>query len=652
MKQRSQKTYLLLGSALLCLWLNASPVLAQQVPARTGIDAAELESFLDRFMGERMAARHVPGAALVLVQDGKILLSKGYGYADVENAIPVDPERTVFRLGSVGKVFTAVAALQLVEQGHIDLHTDVNGYLTGFQLPKSYSQPLTLHHLLTHTAGFDGDSLGYAARNPADLVSLEEYVTGSVPPQVRPPGEVHSYCNYCFDLAGYLVEQVSGLPFARYVEERIFHPLGMDQATFVRPEPPALAANRALGYVYRDGGFHEVPPTYQRSATGPAGSLSAPAAEMASLMIALLQGGKFGEGRILDPATADLMQQQQFSHHPTLPGLGYSFEERLVNGLRIASKGGDDPPYSSELILVPEENLGFFVTYNAGNIAFREDLVRAFFDHYYPAAVNPSLQPLALSRDELQRFEGAYRYTRYNTTDASKLNGLLFTFDVRANEDGTLSLAYPGAGQFGCYAPIEPTVFRRVTGGPVSVLGNEVDVGDSLIFRQDGEGRITYLFVPFMSFAFQKLAWYEGSVLQVALWAAMSLLFLSALIAWPLGWLVRRLRHRDTGSQVCASRARWLAGIISALNLLFLVGSLALILSGLLTYGASPLIIALLVVPIVTSLLTHVLLTATAIAWKDHHWTLAGRIYYTLIALAAVAFVGWANYWNLLGFHL
>jgi CubicO group peptidase (beta-lactamase class C family) len=631
--------------------LRTGPALAQDAPAGVAIDAAELEHFVDGFFAEQMAARHIPGVAFVLVQDGELVLSKGHGYADVENEVPVDPERTIFRFGSVGKLFTAVAALQLVEQGRLDLHANVNQSLTALQIPDTYPQPVTLHHLLTHTAGFDDDSLGYSARNAADLVSLAEYVTGSMPPRLRPPGEVHNYCNYCFDLSGYLVEQVSGLPFARYVEEHIFQPLGMDRATFVRPVPPNLAADRALGYVFRDGEYRPAPPAYQRSTPGPAGSLSAPAAELAPFMIALLEGGAWGGQRILQAATAEMMQQQQFSHHPVLPGLGYAFEEAFVNDLRIAAKGGDDPPFSSELVLLPDQKVGFLVISNAPGIAFREDLIQALADHYFPAPIQAPLEPVPLPADDLQRLAGAYRYTRHSHTTANKLNGLALTFNIRANADGSLSAIYPLTGEVGRYAPDEPFVFRRVTGGPLVVLGQEVDLGDTLVFREDDRGRIPYLFVPFKSFALERLTWYEGTWVQLLLLAGLVLTFLLTAIVWPAGWVLARLRRRDSRGRR-PDRAQRLAALVSGLNLLFLMVAVPLILAGELAYGASPLLVALLVIPILTSALALVLIVWTALAWQERRGTRAGRIYCSLVALATVVFAGWAAYWNLLGFYL
>src|SRR5215211_421034 len=117
-------------------------------------DPAEMKAFLDEELGREMEKYHIAGAAVSVVKDGELFFAKGYGYADLENKIPVDPEQTIFRIGSVGKLFTWTAVMQLVEQGKLDLDEDINDYLD-FRIPDTYPQPITLKHLLTHTAGFE-----------------------------------------------------------------------------------------------------------------------------------------------------------------------------------------------------------------------------------------------------------------------------------------------------------------------------------------------------------------------------------------------------------------------------------------------------------------------------------------------------------------
>ena len=221
------------------------PGTAQIVPSQNGpTDATELEAFLDSFFAEEMEDRNIPGAAFVMVKDGEVFLQKGYGFADLDRQVLVDPERTVFRAGSVSKLFTWTAVMQLVEQGMLAPDADVNQYIDEFQVPTTYSQPVNVRALMTHTAGFEDSFIGLYAREEKDFEQLAENVRANVPQLVNAPGLIHSYNNYSATLAGYLVEQTSGLPFAEYVDEFILQPLNMEPfnrrrwriSTFSRPD--------------------------------------------------------------------------------------------------------------------------------------------------------------------------------------------------------------------------------------------------------------------------------------------------------------------------------------------------------------------------------------------------------------------------------
>lgn len=365
------------------------------------IDPTDLEAFMDEFFDKNMEELNIPGAAVVVVKDGKILFIEGYGFADLERQIPVDPAQTIMRVASVSKLFTATAAMQLVEQGLLDLDADVNQYLTALQIPEDYSEPVTLAQLLTHTAGFEDRIIGTATLSADELLPLGEYLEGSVPKRVLEPSSVHSYSNYSFALAGQLIEEVSGTPFAQYVDENILQPLGMSRSTFEQPLPPELAKDFAMGYFVTDGAYE--PGDYLYSQGPPKGSMSSTAEDMARFMIAHLQNGRYEDVQILEEETARQMHEQQFSHHPELPGLGYAFKERFVNGERLIGHGGDIGTYSSQMILHPEDDLGFFVVYNVFNDALRERLIAAFMDRFYgegspataPATVELSQEDLA-----------------------------------------------------------------------------------------------------------------------------------------------------------------------------------------------------------------------------------------------------------------
>src|SRR5215203_1237173 len=267
-------------------------------------DPAELEAFLDKELGREMEKHHIAGAAVSVVKDGKLFFAKGYGYADLENGIPVDPERTIFRIGSVGKLFTWTAVMQLAEQGKLDLDADINTYLD-FRIPDTYPQPITLKHLMTHTAGFEDRYFERLASDPNELVPPREWLISHMPARVRPPGDCAAYSSYGTSLAGYIVARVSGEPCDQYIQEHILNPLGMVHTTARSSMPPHIRAHTSVGYTYEDGAFQVFPDTSDigqprlayadmgQPALVPAGDMQASATDMARFMIAHLQDGRY-----------------------------------------------------------------------------------------------------------------------------------------------------------------------------------------------------------------------------------------------------------------------------------------------------------------------------------------------------------------------
>ncbi|HZC01558.1 MAG TPA: serine hydrolase domain-containing protein, partial [Gammaproteobacteria bacterium] len=232
------------------------PTAPQQQQGPT--DPAELEAFLDELLGKEMEENHIPGAAVSVVKDGKLFFAKGYGSADIENKIPVDPEQTIFHVGSVGKLFTWTAVMQLVEEGKLDLDEDVNTYLD-FRIPDTYPQPITLRHLMTHTSGFEDRLLDSVVSDTSEVIPAREWLVTYMPARVCPPGDCAGYSNYNAMLAGYIVARVSGEPYHQYIQEHIFDPLDMVHSTAQSPIPPDLRAHASVGYTYEDGDFQAFP---------------------------------------------------------------------------------------------------------------------------------------------------------------------------------------------------------------------------------------------------------------------------------------------------------------------------------------------------------------------------------------------------------
>lgn len=347
------------------------------------IDPAELELFCDQFFPAQMEKLHIPGVSLIVVQDGKVVVAKGYGYADLATDNPMSAAASVMRIGSVSKLFVATAVMQLVEQGKLDLDTDVNRYLTAFQLKDTFSQPVTLAQLLTHTAGFEDPP--YATfTDPRQMQPLDEHLAERMPPRTHEPGEVFIYSNYGYALAALIVEEVSGIPFDQYVEEKIFKPLGMTHSHYLLALPPPK--NLATGYFYQDG--VQVPQAVDYDDDYPGGSIVSTAEDMSHFMLAHLQDGCYQGGCVLQASTVAKMQQRQAKTPYEGQNVALGFVEGLQDGQRLLGHSGAIRGFGSILDLLPEHNLGYFFSFNeecwqasACEIisAFRTQLLERFF---------------------------------------------------------------------------------------------------------------------------------------------------------------------------------------------------------------------------------------------------------------------------------
>ncbi|HLF91431.1 MAG TPA: serine hydrolase domain-containing protein, partial [Anaerolineales bacterium] len=425
--------------------------------------------------------------------------------------------------------------------------------------------------------------------------------------------------------------------------QNIFTPLGMVSSTFAEPAPAEILSHTATGYAYANGAYQPLPLDYLNVA--PAGSLFTTAPDIAQFMIAHLEDG----GSILSPATAAEMHRQHFTQHPALPGFAYGFYEHFENGRRALLHGGDLTGFSSLLFLLPDENVGFFVSVNTSlnplnGTDLREPLISAFLDEFFPTPAGATT-PEPIPLPDLARFVGKYRYNRYARTTAEK--GLppsaLLQITVLANEDGTLTTLPPaGQGEPTQWEPTGPLLFQQVDGDAL------------LAFREDANGNITHLFTAFsgIPIATEKVSWYEGDGFQIGLLVGLLVVFLSVVV-WPVVGLFRRLMKRDANFSQEEKRVRRLAGSLSVLGLVFLIGVM-IRLGQVSTAVFAPVpgwFYVLLVIPLIMIGLALGLGAITLRAWRAGTGSVFGRVHFTLITLAAFAFVWFVNYWNLLGWR-
>ncbi len=641
MSHRSRRVLAFAFLALLPILLTAQE--AANSPGPT--DPKDLEAFLDGIMAVQLRAHDVAGATISVVKDGELLFAKGYGFADLKSRKPVLADKTLFRPGSVSKLFTWTAVMQLYEQGKIDLNADVNTYLKDFKIPATFPQPITMLNLMSHTPGFEEKGTGMAVRNAKDLVPLAKFLVTHMPARVRPPGEVTSYSNYGTALAGYIVQCVSGIPFEIYVEQYIFKPLGMEHSTFREPLPSPLAPDMSVGYTFENGVF--VPQFFELiNGMLPAGSLSTCATDMARFMIAHLQNGRYGDARILKEETAQFMHSRLFGHDPRLAGNAHGFWESNYDGLHLIEHGGDTIWFHSQLALIPDRNLGWFVSYNTPNGGSRDELFEAFLDRYYPetrpaAAPAAETKPPSGSKERLKQVSGAYGMTRENQSTYEKVAGLMSVFHVRATKDGNLLITAGGRGLARQYREVEPFVFEQIDGR------------DKLIFKPADKGEIKYAYsdgIPHM--ALVKLKWYEAPTFHYFLIGFCFFFFLSAVLGWPLAALSRVICRRKKEGNPAPKTARWLAGGMSALFLAFCVLMASALSNEMeMMMGVPKMVKIALAMPLVAALLGLGVLFFTGKAWLRRYWTRCQRVHYTLVFIAALIFLWFLNYWNLLGWR-
>ncbi|HWF78066.1 MAG TPA: serine hydrolase domain-containing protein [Caulobacteraceae bacterium] len=439
------------------------PASAALPTAAHALTAQDLEPWLDGLMPTALKTARTPGAVVVVVKDGQVLLEKGYGFADWKKRTPVDPKTTLFRPGSTSKLFTWTAVMQQVEAGKLNLDADVNTYLD-FKIPPYQGKPVTLRLLMTHRAGFEEtarDLLTYGKAPPP----LGEVMKRYVPPRFLTPDEGPAYSNYGASLAGYIVERVSGEPFNQYVQRHIFAPLGMTSSTFDQPLPATMAPHMATGYATWD----QPGPGFEIVDMPPAGALSSTGDDMARFMIAQLQLGRCGSAQILQPQTAQAMHTTIWRAFPDLNGNALGFYQQNINGHRVVAHGGDTNFFHTDLSLFIDDNVGLFISVNArgkdGMGEFlRDKLFTEFADRYFPAAAPPPASSVdaATAKAHAAMIAGPYITTRRADSNFLALIQLIQPNVVKANADGSITAAPLGTAER--FVEVSPFLWQQFNG--------------------------------------------------------------------------------------------------------------------------------------------------------------------------------------------
>src|ERR1051326_5270875 len=537
------------------------PVITTQQSPPPELTKADFETFLDALIPSQLRNRNIAGAVVSVVKDGQVLFQKGYGYADVEEKKPVLPDQTLFRPGSISKLFTATAVMQLVEQGKLDLDRDVNDYLD-FPIPKTYPEPITLRQLLTHTGGFEETLKNLFVVHESDMKPLRTYLLNQMPARIFPPGKVPSYSNYGFALAGYIVARASGEKFVQYIANHILQPLRMTSSTFDQPLPPQVAPQISKGYISAS----KKPRDFEFVQAAPAGALSTTAADMTRFMLVFLQNGSVDGVSILKPETVRQMETRQFEFSPMICGLGITFMEYWMNPVRAIGHGGDTVYFHSDMVLVPDAHMGYFISYNSlgKNVGGgRGEILRAFMNRYFsnPGESKGNVDA-STQKSDGRKVSGVYNGTRRGETTFLKLVALLDQFRVSSDKDGILTVegSKNQSGELKKWQEVAPLVY------------NEVNGSERIAFRSDASGKVNEM-LPFPAvYEGQRLSWYASKTfVGVVIGGSLLLAVLTALFR-PVAVLVRKRYQRPLFTAKTDRILYFLSRIVCLGELLLILG--------------------------------------------------------------------------------
>ena len=619
---------------------TSSPALVW--PSTHALTADDLAAFTDGIVPQQLKRENIAGAVVIVGKDGHVLFQKGYGYADVGKKTPVTPDGTLFRPGSVSKLFTWTAVMQLVEQGKIDLDRDINDYLN-FKIPATYPKPITMRNLMTHTPGFEEVVKDLIVTRDLKPISIGDFVRTHMPQRVYGPGTTLAYSNYGAALAGYIVERVSGMPFDDYVEKNIFAPLEMTHTSFRQPLPAQLQPMMSSGYTL---GTDKAKP-YEIIRAEPAGSSATSAVDISHFMLAHLQNGEWNGVSILKPETVALMHSAQFGVIPALPHVALGFFRGTRNGHPIIWHGGDTQYFHSGLYLIQDANVGFFVSYNSagrGEAQVRTALFDSFLDRYFPYAIPAAPKPADAAGDA-KLVAGEYIPSRRSVTNILSFAGFLGNLKVTAGKDGTIAVdGYKSENQV-------PKTWEEI--GPL--LYREKD-GQGLVgFIKDTDGRMALAIDdPFSVRPRVGLADSKGFNIFLILFVG--LVSLLTLALWPVSaWIRRHYEHRLTLSRrQCLFRL--LIRGVAAVDLVYIVCWMSiLIASGGSTLFDSSFDTKFRLVQLVGwlgSLGTLVVLYAVVKSWRSPGEWWVSHAGNAVIAISAVSFSWFLLHWHLLHFSL
>ena len=524
---------------LLMLFLNLSMTASAQGVAPedekgatpSGIPVSELENFIDGYVQDYIGVT-AAGASIVVIKDNRVLFSKGYGYADIENRIPVESHTTVFEWGSISKLLVWTSVMQMGEEGKIDLQADIRTYLPeGFLTKLTYAEPITMLHLMNHNAGFEDNIFDLCYPSPEYVVSLEDGLKRAEPAQVYHPGKVVAYSNYSTSLAAYIIERISGKDFYQYVSDNIFVKLGMGRSSGhpTLADKPELLADKAQGYVLGENGEF-ILSSWNYMSLYPSGGINGMAPDLAAFAMALMPPAGQQSPLFEKEDTLARMFSQSYTPNENMLDIAHGFWE-YRGAKRGLTHGGNTIAFSSNFHIVPEEGFAVIVLTNqTGELDLCYGLTTALVGGKISPAAGADLP-------DSKKLEGVYMSAR------SPHHGFLSVYPyltglVQVTSTGQNTIRLSLAGLTADYVQTSPYIYEKSDG---HVL---FDMNRQLHF-QVGEGRVHKISSSITDFLplpeGRTMPFLIGYAVAGALCAAY---FSVMLLVMPVGRMVSRRKDR------------------------------------------------------------------------------------------------------------
>lgn len=514
---------------------------AQDAPSCSP-DAVPLDdktaSYIDGLIDARKHVYHAAGVTVAIVKDGRLVFARGYGTADADTGRPVDPFRTPFRVGSITKLFTHTSAMQLYEQGRLDLDADVNSYLDGAPIKEAFGEPVTANDIMGHRPGFESPGFGFDFfAHPERAPTLREFVSDYQAKRVRAPGEATAYSNFGLSTLGLVVEDISGVPYDRYVSENILAPLGMTHTSLREPvDDPAkapygrmdeaLAAEASKGHAWGPGGYKTLPVDHIFPSAAPAGSMYASAGDMACFMLAYLNDGAYNGAQILKPETVAFARTRAFTDRAGTTDFAHGWFNYSVNGHEIYQHTGAMMAFTANLVLAPDLNIGVFMAANStSGWPLTADTPMMILEHLEPSLRPEPSSPAADAQPPLEAFAGRYLTT---VRSYAHLDGLL---EIGSGE-GNVSVAgdkllIATGGVAGLWHRVAPLVFEDAEGAR------------KVRFMLGDNGEVVSYYPSYGHAAYERIPYWRASVFLKQAMAASAFAGLLVLFAAAAGGLAR-----------------------------------------------------------------------------------------------------------------